>query len=75
MRTINPKHIEAVESALRSAKQPLTANALGRRLRCSRDTALRRLAALVKAKKGFLKVKKTYVREGDRGPESEAFGL
>lgn len=76
MRTITDKQLDALESLLKkvsSVEKPLTANALGKRLGCTRDAALRRIDALRRARRGFLKIRATKVREGLRGPESEAF--
>lgn len=75
MKTINPKSLEKLEAVLTNAKEPLTLKALGKKLRCSRDATIRRLDAFIEKHKGFFKVKKVYVREGKRGPESEAFYL
>lgn len=75
MRTITPKQLDSLESLLKksSASKPMTANALAKRLKCSRDAALRRIDALRRARKGFLKIRETAVREGLRGPESVGF--
>lgn len=76
MRTITTEQLDKLESLLvksSSVEKPLTANALAKRLRCSRDAALRRIEALRRARKGFLKIRETAVREGLRGPESVAF--
>ena len=75
MRTITLKQIDTLEAVLRAASKPLTANALAKKLKCSRDAALRRVAALAKARKGFLKIRETPVREGLRGPQSVGFYL
>lgn len=74
MRSMKTEHIDAVAKALlKGEKNARTYKDLAKRLRCTRATVERRVAAY--AKREGKKVQYTRIREGARGAESEALYL
>lgn len=80
----NNKTRELMEAALsvkhwlkRGKENAISARALGRRMRCSKGAAERRLNEYVKnhLPGGAKRLKSIPVREGDRGPEAIGFYL
>lgn len=74
MRTLKPEHIENVEKHIPLGRENARSLwTLAARMRCSRAAVKRRVAAFVKAR--GLKLKKTKLREGERGAESVGYYL
>ena len=74
MKPIKKEHVDNVEKHLAALKENARSlNTLAKRMKCSRAAVKRRVAAFVKLR--GLKLKKTRLREGERGQESVGYYL
>lgn len=72
MRTLKPEEIAAVKEFLpKGIAKAVSLRFLAKKMRCSREAAMRRLEAYVEGKD--IKLKRVKLREGKRGPTSVGY--